>query len=322
MGYTCPRKKRHLSTFNFNMERILIQLVKFSLFATLFYVVGILFLGIFVSPRLLKNLPNCYRDTYFRLNDISKKDSLDILFLGSSHAYRGFDTRFFATYGYTSFNLGTSSQTPIQTNYLLKKHLPHLHPKLIIYEVNPEILASDGIESTLDIISNAPLDFSTVGLLQKTSTNIKIYNTFIYHCFKQFFNIKTNVAEFVNDSDNYIDGQGYVEKQSIEFIKTPNDVIKYTIREDQLQAFNEIISTFKKLNFNYILVQAPVTKNELKTYTNNSEVDSLFNSYGRYYNFNKTNTPLSDSLHFYESHHLNQTGVIIFNKKLIEELRL
>ena len=30
---------------------------------------------------------------------------------------------------------------------------------------------------------------------------------------------------------------------------------------------------------------------------------------------------LNDSLHFYDSDHLNQNGVVIFNKKLIEVLK-
>ena len=41
--------------------------------------------------------------------------------------------------------------------------------------------------------------------------------------------------------------------------------------------------------------------------------------YSTYYNFNKIVT-LNDSLHFYDSHHLNQNGVEIFNKRLIKIL--
>ena len=41
--------------------------------------------------------------------------------------------------------------------------------------------------------------------------------------------------------------------------------------------------------------------------------------YSEYYNFNEIIT-LNDTLYFYDSHHLNQDGVNIFNKKLIELL--
>ena len=45
----------------------------------------------------------------------------------------------------------------------------------------------------------------------------------------------------------------------------------------------------------------------------------IFNNSSEYYNFN-TLLNLEDSLHFYDSHHLNQTGVERFNTKLIEIL--
>ena len=42
-------------------------------------------------------------------------------------------------------------------------------------------------------------------------------------------------------------------------------------------------------------------------------------TYSKFYNFNEI-IDLNDSLHFFDSHHLNQNGVKIFNNKLIELL--
>ena len=55
-----------------------------------------------------------------RLLEINKHQNVDVLFLGSSHAYRGFDTRIFKESGIASFNLGSSSQAPVQSLLLLK----------------------------------------------------------------------------------------------------------------------------------------------------------------------------------------------------------
>jgi len=77
---------------------------------------------------------------------------VDILFLGSSHSYRGFNPQYFS--GYKTFNLGSSAQTPIQTNLLLKRYLHQLNPKTIVYEVYPISLSIDGVESSSDIIAN------------------------------------------------------------------------------------------------------------------------------------------------------------------------
>lgn len=52
-------------------------------------------------------------NSYTRLSEVEDIKNIDILFLGSSHTYRGFDTRIFSKYGYSTFNLGTTSQTPI-----------------------------------------------------------------------------------------------------------------------------------------------------------------------------------------------------------------
>ncbi len=294
--------------------------MQFTLFSIVFYVVGIIVCGLIFPPKFFENLPYYLSDTTLRLNDIPKKRSVKLLFIGSSHAYRGFDPRIFENEGYTCFNLGTSSQTPIQTNYLLKKYLDKLNPQTVIYEVNPEILASDGLESTLDIIANDHLNLESVELALDTK-NIKSYNTFIYSYFRQVIGIKNQTPDISHKGDNYIENSGYVEK--IYFFDTTNVIkekIDYQIRASQLLAFKSIIEQLKSFSCTIILIQAPVSRREYNQYTTTQKADSIFNSYGTYYNFNTNRKYLSDSLHFYDSHHLNQKGVIIFNKKVLELL--
>ena len=72
-------------------------------------------------------------------------------------------------------------------------------------------------------------------------------------------------------------------------------------------------------NIPVILVYAPISKVHYESYTNTDYFDSLMSSYSDYYNFNEI-VYLNDSLHFSDSHHLNQSGVELFNKKLIEIL--
>jgi len=45
--------------------------------------------------------------------------------------------------------------------------------------------------------------------------------------------------------------------------------------------------------------------------------DALMSTYSDYYNFNEL-ISLSYSVHFYDSHHLNQSGVEVFNEAFIE----
>ena len=99
---------------------------------------------------------------YFRTKELKKYNDLDVLFLGSSHAYRGFDTRFYENYGLNVFNLGSSSQTQIQTNILVERYLDSLNPKIVIYEVYPGTFMNDGVESSVDLLINGENDMRSI----------------------------------------------------------------------------------------------------------------------------------------------------------------
>ena len=93
-----------------------------------------------------------------RIKDIPNYHDVDILFLGSSHSYRTFDTRTYQAAGYSCFNLGSSNQTPVQTLVLLQTYLDSIHPRHIVFEVHPDIMNNDGVESAVDILAHTPLN--------------------------------------------------------------------------------------------------------------------------------------------------------------------
>jgi hypothetical protein len=259
-----------------------------------------------------------YGHTFSRFSEVKNYKNVDILFLGSSHAYRGFDTRIFSDYGYKSFNLGSSNQTPAQTKVLLKRYLERLNPRLIIYEVYPETFTFDGVESALDVIANDIKDVHLLKMALKIN-NIKTYNTLIYGFICDFFGLNKSFSEAaIKGKDKYVSG-GYVEKE-MEFYK-PTEFPKKEIsfRDYQLETFSEIVQLIKNKNIKLILVYAPIPKVYYKSYKNNHYFDSTMERYAAYYNFNEL-LDLNDSLHFYDYHHLNQRGVEIFNNKLIELL--
>ena len=51
---------------------------------------------------------------YLRKIDADTTINIDVLVLGSSHAYRGFDPRIFKKAGIKLFNFGSSGQTLLQ----------------------------------------------------------------------------------------------------------------------------------------------------------------------------------------------------------------
>lgn len=296
--------------------------IRFTFFAVVFYVV-LLFVWGKYAPSIFKTNLN-YKiggpgHTFSRLKEIKKIKDIDILFLGSSHAYRGFDTRIFKAKGISSFNLGSSAQTPIETKLLLRRYLNQINPKMIVYEVDPLEFSSDGVESSLDIIANDINDNYSLKMAFELN-NIKVYNTLIFSFINQFFDLNTSFLEKkVKGEDTYMSG-GYVEKK-IRFYKTDYfKEQKWDFNEKQFNSFNEIIHIMKEKQIEFVLVNAPMTAALYNSYKNNNVFDYYMRKYPNYYNFNQI-LQLNDSLHFYDSNHLNQNGVRLFNQKLIEILK-
>jgi hypothetical protein len=255
---------------------------------------------------------------YTRLKEVKHTKDVDLLILGSSHAYRSFDTRIFEKNRFKCFNLGSSTQTPLQSEVLLKRYLKPLNPKIVIYEVFPGIFSSDGVESSLDIIANDKNDEESIKMAFEIN-HLKVYNTLIYAFYRDFFDKNKDYNENIRKEDDlYIKG-GYVEKKVKFFKKMTHPQSQWQINPYQLKAFKEVVKILKDRNIKLYLVQAPVTKSLYNSISGNREFDKLMCSYGEYYNFNE-HLQLNDSLNFYDAHHLNKYGVDIFNKKILESI--
>ncbi|MEM1002106.1 MAG: hypothetical protein AAGH46_05615, partial [Bacteroidota bacterium] len=312
-----------LFIFNFNeMKKFIIHVCAFILFSCAFYITCLLVWGRFAPKTLKPNiryLQGSYGHMSSRLSEVKNYNNIDILFVGSSHAYRGFDTRIFAKNGFRTFNLGSSSQTPIQTIVLLERYLKSLNPKTIVFEVYPELFMIDGVESSLDIIANDKNDFSSLKMAINLN-NIKTYNTLIYGIFQDLLNSNQQFLENnIKGEDKYISG-GFVEKEISYYSPTTYGQKDIILNKNQVDTFSKIISQIKSENIDLILVFAPVPRTNFKRFTNPSYFDGLMTTYSDYYNFNNFMT-LNDSIHFYDSDHLNQIGVELFNNELIKILK-
>jgi hypothetical protein len=287
--------------------------VLFGIFSSLIYVIVISLSSDYNDNIVYKQQGG---HMYTRLNEIVNYSNVDVLFIGSSHAYRGFDTRLFSKAGISSFNLGSSSQAPVQSCVLLQQYLDRVNPKTIVFEVSPLTFSSDGLESSLDIISNSKMDLYSIGMLLQVN-HIKLYNTFLYSAVQQLLHRNT---DFVQDKtigkDTYISG-GYVQRDENEFrFRKPKDK---SIKTEQMTAFKKIVRLINSKGIRLVLVQTPLTQKEYNSYSENKSFDEIMSVHSTYFNFNELIT-LNDSVHFYDPNHLNQNGVNVFNKKLIELL--
>jgi hypothetical protein len=308
------------------MKKLILHLSVFTIFVLiiLFFVIGTM--GMLFPKTFSKTIKNKRGDVghmYTRLKELNSTGPVDVVVIGSSHAYRGFDPRIFAGEGIRIFDLGSSSQSPIQTEILIKKYIRRLKPKLVIYEVFPGVFLNDGVESSVDLISNGKIDYRTV-LMALRINNLITYNTLFFHSFKKlFFKEKFN-EPVCKAGECYIPG-GFVQRTQIARYKgrTNNqlDSLNWIFRSDQINAFRRTMAFLKSRNCETILIQAPIAYTFFNSYYNNHEIDDFFRSFGvHYYNVNYSKIGNSNAL-FYDRDHLNMDGVWQFNKFVISIIR-
>ena len=306
------------------MKKFLINFFLFLAFAFFFYCAGIAFLGEFGSEKFKKNL--IYKKsgpghTYSRLHDAEKVNDVDVLFFGTSLSFRGYDTRILKSQGIRAFNLGTAGETPIQTEFLIKRYLDKISPRLVVYEINPEWFTLEGMESGFDIISNLPsVDLGALKLAFRMN-DVKIYNNLIYSFLKSNVHRDMDFKEPLEKSGEiYIPGGGYVESPLMFYSPSEIEPKKLNLRMEQIRAFRRSLSYIEDLAINYILIWPPVSDELYYSFRNREEIERFFEKRGSFKNYNES-LPLVDSLHFSDSRHLNQEGVKIFNEAVVKFLK-
>jgi len=278
-------------------------------------------LGHFLNelPRNLDYRKGLYGHMFTRAREAKVTHDVDILFIGSSHAYRSFDPRIFAEAGFKTFNLGSSQQTHLQTHVLLKRYLEQMNPKVVVYEVFPPIFAVDGVESALDIIANDRNDLESIRMAFQIN-HLKVYNALIYGLYRNLFDLDADFAERLRRGvDHYIPG-GYLQKK-ISYYEKKDWTQKrksWRKRPNQVEAFERNLAMIRARGSRVILLQAPWPKREYQRLRRRLEFDEFMRSYGEYYNFAQT-MKLDNRRHFYDEGHMNQAGVNLFNQELLRQ---
>lgn len=303
------------------MKELIKNIALFTLFSSLGYILFICIWGVTVPEMYSRNLNykiGAYGHLNSRIKDVQNAKDIDVLFLGSSHVYRGLDPRIFEEHGIKAFNLGSSSQTPIQTELLLKRYLESLNPKMILYDIYPETFGNDGVESSLDIIANSENDFESFKMALKIN-HVKTYNTMIYGFFRDNFSLNANFNEpIIKDRDTYVKN-GFVEKQLSYNERTTKLIMPWSFEEKQQKAFENVLKLIDDKGIARKLIQIPVTKIRYEGYERKDVFESYIKKQGEYYDFNLL-LNLSDTLHFYDTQHLNSKGVSLFDNFLIEKV--
>ena len=305
------------------MRRFLLRSLACGLFCLIVYCCGVVVTERWGPGFARRNLPFPERGNgmlYSRIRDVRAAGPVDVLVLGSSHAYRGYDPRIFAEGGLTLFNLGSSNQSPLQTEVLVGRYLDQLAPALVIFDVYPWVFSVDGLESTLDLLANDDCLRGAPALVLRQG-NVKATNALILAAQRKWSGAYARLtADTARAADHYVPG-GFVEREPAYYGGGTDGLDRYLAWNDaQFLAFGRILHRLRKRGVGVVLVQSPVTGVQAAAYENLAGFNRRMRATGlRYLDWHAT-LPLDDRAHFFDSHHLNQAGVELFNRALLEVL--
>lgn len=307
------------------MRSYLTDLLRFTLFAIPAYIAFIVLAGT-VSPysqhRNIKYARGGYGHLLTRLQEADTTGPVDILFLGSSHAYRGFDPRVFSAAGFRTFNLGSSSQSPIQTAWLVERYLDRMAPKLVVMDVFPTTYNTGDTEAILHIVSNAQLDVSIIRIAFNTM-HADVLNTIILAIWRQLFKVNKGYFEPMKDDrskDSYVLG-GYVEKGDTPFkVREPGAKPQWGTSKHQWKAFLSICKSLRDRTIPIVLVHTPIIRSWHFTDIERKKLNAIFRPHADAY-FNMSDALTGDEATvFYDEFHMRQAGVERFNAMFIDSL--
>jgi hypothetical protein len=268
-------------------------------------------------------VPGGFGQTLRRFRESDGVKDIDILFMGASHTYRGFDPRIFAERGYTSYNIGSTAQTPLNGYYVMKKDFKRFNPKLVILEVSPVVLGKDGVESFFDLVINLPFSREMLEMAFALRSPQAI-NALFGAAEGRFWRPLKDVEQQEITGEKYIAGgycetlplaEGMIYKKSIQTIE-PLAV--------QIDYLKKTIEYIKENNADILLVTQPVPKEYVEDTVNYKDVRGtiydIAKEYGiRYMDFTNGVT-LDRKRDFIDNDHLSASGVQKFNSALLEKI--
>ena len=299
------------------MKKLLYRMLCFVLVAVAGYTLLLWGLGDLGWVRTANTTMGSTGHLCSRIKDIRNYHDVDILFLGSSHSYRTFDTRTYEAAGYHCFNLGSSNQTPVQTLVLLQTYLDSLNPRHVVFEVHPDIMNHDGVESAVDLLANAPLTHPMTRMAWQMG-NMKVLNTWLYSLYNQKLCHRLDhfVEDSIIESTAYVPG-GYVEINARRFEVKRYPCKNLTIRPEQMEALKACLAMLDQRHIPYLLVEVQDAEQLRKTFLNHDWFEEQMRSLGPYrYKI----LPMVDTIHFANSNHLYKPGIVMFNNDLIQDL--
>jgi hypothetical protein len=252
---------------------------------------------------------------YAKFKEFDPAARFDVLVIGSSHAYRGYDPRIFARHGLRMFNLGSSAQTPMNSFHVLKNHVAQGSRPLVIYDVYEGAFENDGLESTSELVVNIGSDKAALGMAWELCDLREI----------NMLAVRYLLADGPPAQvDSTYRAGGFAERA--DSLQEPVTYPRYDLtrmRKDQVEHLARTLAWCRQQELPVVLVSHyyPHQADSLGHAAFAALIDSVRAPYSVPYIDLAFGHTLSDRDHFYDHNHLNQAGVERFNAQLIPMLR-
>lgn len=259
------------------------------------------------------------------------KNSIDILFLGSSHAYTAFNPYLIEEKtGLSGYVFATQQQPIWITYYYLKEALKYQTPKYVVLEVHMAIVGNDEYSEeqvNRDAIDKMKFSINKINAIKTSVSSDEdkmsyYFNIIKYHNrYKElsFTDFKTAFLGYTVDNKGYIalPNDNYIYNNSNEY----NDEVEQIFPKN-LEYLNKIIELSKMNNIKLILVKTPAfyTREEISKLNFleklAKEEDLLYLNYIK----EMDKLKLDFNTDFYDSGHLSKTGSEKITLDLIKEI--
>lgn len=341
------------SSFKQGLKDNLKGLIKIIAFIALLIPV-VHFIGNKYSQASTENIINSFNEKRFEEFYALEENSLNTVFLGSSHSYCTFDPLIFKEkLGISAYQMGMPLQHMDSTYYTLKEVLNYQKPKNVILEVYWDMLDDDfelkQATMLFQVLKNKDLEKEYIKEVFPAGEKVKYNNDIFrfqadYFAFKNNeyktkienkFSVKLKAEEKQTGTEEYRSlGYTYCDYHMLkaEYDKTNQfkgfDGKSWTESSKQMKYLNKIIELCKKKDINLILVTAPIANVSFDYIENYDIIHNRINEIAGknnllYYDYNLINQEekLLTNNNFRDDAHLNHSGVEIVDNNFIEKIK-
>ena len=276
------------------------------------------FLLIFACFQVL--LEPKYKDESSTMVDGYKKlpkNSVDVVFFGSSQMFCGIDAQTLTEeYGISSYNFGSSSQPITTTAYYLKEALKNQTPKVVMIEATMIFELRNDIKDGALAWNYYPMtpSFDKYQSLCLVTNNNKWkslqYTLFPLTLFHSRWN-SLQASDIMYHFNYTYESRGFNSRDEItpvEIAFHQTDTNSYTIPDDNIAAIQTMVDLCKEKGIQLCFFKTPFANwtkpmsEEYKNFMNEADIDVIdLNEY-------LAEMSIDETLDFADTHHMNKTG--------------